>query len=555
MHRFPPYADRDDLLFFIIYIAAAADDGEPLLVSITFDQEIAESLPYNRNGAYQRDLCVPLLNGERGYRYRQTNQVNTWLFPVDASHGVADLVLHLDADMEPLHISINGQTLTSGISVTLPLTDTAELRISDAKRRTMIRLCFTTLPVIEIRPEDKIFRSHDSSCTIKVTDPLYREHGETAMTSDYVGTITRRGNSSSHYNAKHPYNFTLLKDGEKWDHSLLGLRTDSDWILDSAYNDRSRMRNRALMDVWDDVYRLPWDRTRSGATDGTYVELFINDTYKGLFALGEKQDRQQLGLAKTGGKWNSSYLRTGQTSTGGYSPAGFVSLGTKKPGASDPQRWYNVELRYPVGDSISTSEAWQDFYDYTQLVIKGSKSEFAEKITQYADLDNLARYWLYANATDINDNMRKNMTFARYDDRDERFNRYILIPWDMDSSLGRYYTSKKSKSQEIITNRLFKRLMDENPGDFQKILYDDWQELRDGALSLDSIMAKFDAYYRQIHQAGADEREMKTHPTFTSYAHGNYSFKLDFEQELAYIREFTEKRLAWLDQYINSLYH
>ena len=173
--------------------------------------------------------------------------------------------------------------------------------------------------------------------------------------------------------------------------------------------------------------------------------------------------------------------------------------------------------------------------------------EFAAKITQYADLDNLARYWLFANAVDLTDNMRKNMSFARLDDRDPRFNRYILLPWDMDSSLGRLYSSQKSRSQQIISNRLFDRLIAENPNNFRDTLRALWQEFRTGALSVDSIMAHFDHYYSRISECGADQREIGKYPTFTSYVTAKNSYKLNFEAELEYIRSYTERRIVWLD--------
>ena len=154
----------------------------------------------------------------------------------------------------------------------------------------------------------------------------------------------------------------------------------------------------------------------------------------------------------------------------------------------DPWRWYNIDLRYPKESEEAAEALWEDFYDYVRLVVKGSPEEFAAHIFEYADPDNLARYWLFANAADITDNMRKNMSFARLDDRDPRFNRYILVPWDMDSSLGRYYTSRTSRTEELVSCRLFDRLIDENPDNFRQLLYSTWQELRVGALSTDAIM-------------------------------------------------------------------
>ena len=186
--------------------------------------------------------------------------------------------------------------------------------------------------------------------------------------------------------------------------------------------------------------------------------------------------------------------------------------------------------------------------------MKGTKEEFAEKITQYADLDNLARYWLFANAADMTDNMRKNMSFVRLDDRDPRFNRYILVPWDMDASLGRYYSSQRSKSQQAVSNRLFDRLIEENPHEFRQTLYTLWQALKKGPLSQEGIMGHFKHYYDIFRESGADRREMSKFPTFKSYVAAQYSYKLNFEAELEYISSFVEKRMEWMDGKVEEIY-
>ena len=535
--------------------AESEKQPEEKQVLICLKEDLPENRPYTMDGTkYQRDIAVPVLSGAKGFIYKKTTQVNHWLFPVSYAQGTPTLYLSWEGIKgEPVSVSINNQLLSADKPVAVPLKEMAELRIANKSVRGLIRLMFTSLPIIQVKTDANIYKDVDSPCTITVSDPDYHAHGLDRPVITYDGVISRRGRSSSRYAAKHPYNFSLMKDGQKLDQSLLGLRDDSDWLLDSAYNDRSRMRNRVLMDVWHEIYRLPWDQTLSGATQGVYVELFVGTAYRGLYVLGEKQDRRQLGLSKRGGKWNGSFFRTGETGRDGASPAGFVSMGREKPLDDDPLRWYNVWLRFPQGNDVDYAAEWADFYDYVRLVVKGSPEEFAEKITKYADLDNLARYWLFANAADITDNMRKNMSFARLDDKDPRFSKYILLPWDMDSALGRYYSSKKSRTEEIVTNRLFTRLINENPHDFRETLYTLWQTLKKGPLSVDSIMAHFDHYYDIIRASGADQRETDKHPTFISYVKAGYSFDMNFEAELRYIRSYTEKHIDWLDGRIEEI--
>ena len=542
----------------LLPVIACADSGTGSggKVSICLQEEIPGNEPYRKDSRqYNRDLAVPLLNGKRGYLYKKNTQVCNWLFPLCSGESEQIMYLSLEGLKNPTSVTINDIPLTHDQPMLLPLDQAAELRVASSSARSLIRIQFTTLPVIEIDTGSVgIFQNRDTDCTIRVFDPDYRYHGLSEAFVSYRGVVSKRGRTSARYSEKHPYNFSLIRDGEKWDQSLLGLRKDSDWLLDSAYNDRSRMRNRVLMDVWDDIYRLPWNQTISGGTHGIFTEVIINGSYRGLFVLGEKQDRKQLGLAKTGSKWHSQFFRTGETGKDSASPAGFVSLGREQPADDNPSRWYNVDLRYPNSKGLDFEAEWEDFYQFVRLAVKGSREELAENIAKYADLDNLARYWLFINAMDMTDNMRKNMTFARLDNKDERFSRFIVVPWDMDASLGRYYTAKKSKTDEMMSNRLFSRLIGEDTLHFREILYRNWLELRTGVITVDSLMARFERYYQKISESGADRRETEKYPRFESWHKPSYQYKLNFRDELEYIRGYLEKHLEWLDVRVAALH-
>ncbi len=534
--------------------AAQAEEPQAGQVLIRLEEDIPGNAPYQKDGrTYSREIAVPLLNGARGILYKRTSQVAYWLFPLCRSEGTPVLTLSLEGIKDPTTVSLNDALLTAGEPVAVPLDGTSELRVANERSRGVIRILFTTLPVIELNVDGKVSQNRGTDCTIRVFDPDYRAHGLSEPFTSYEGAVSKRGRTSARYSAKHPYNFSLMRDGRKWDQGLLGLRVDSDWLLDSAYNDRSRMRNRVLMDLWHDMYRLPWDRTLSGATRGVFTEVFINGAYRGLFVLGEKQDRRQLGLARAGGRWHSQFFRTTETGKDSASPAGFVSLGREMPEDDEPAQWYNVDLRYTSAVDPDYGAEWADFYQFVRLAIKGSREELAEGITRYADLENLARYWLLINAMDITDNMRKNMTFVRLDDRDERFSRFIVVPWDMDASLGRYYTAKKSKTNEMMSNRLFSRLIGEDTCQFREILRRTWQDLRGSVMTVDGLMARFERYYEGIAACGADLREQEKYPTFDSWHKPGYHFKLNIRDELKYIRGYLTARFEWMDGRVAAL--
>ena len=63
----------------------------------------------------------------------------------------------------------------------------------------------------------------------------------------------RRGASSLKYD-KPSYAIKLVDSlGDKVDTSLLAMRKDNYWILDAMAVDKARMRNRAAMDLWEEI--------------------------------------------------------------------------------------------------------------------------------------------------------------------------------------------------------------------------------------------------------------------------------------------------------------
>ncbi len=104
------------------------------------------------------------------------------------------------------------------------------------------------------------------------------------------GSIRLRGNGSSVFE-KVSYRVTL--DSEA---NLLGLRTDNDWILHAPYRDNDKIRNVFLMNLWTQSCGT---NNSFGVVNGIeyrWVELFLNDRYWGIYALGYPLDAKQLRL-------------------------------------------------------------------------------------------------------------------------------------------------------------------------------------------------------------------------------------------------------------------
>ena len=90
-----------------------------------------------------------------------------------------------------------------------------------------------------------------------------------------LGTIKGRGNTTWHYNKK-PYVIKLSKNAD-----LFGMGMATDWVLLANAADGSNLNNRI-------VYDLAHQTANVWTPNCTYVDLYLNGQYNGLYLLTEK---------------------------------------------------------------------------------------------------------------------------------------------------------------------------------------------------------------------------------------------------------------------------
>ncbi len=128
---------------------------------------------------------------------------------------------------------------------------------------------------------------------------------KTDWTSSHILEAHIRGNTSRTY-PKKGYKLMLKKqdrDGNVVSDktSLLGLRNDDEWLLNAMYSDSSKIRDKLCAELWQSfgASKTEFPDAYFG-TRMTYVEVFFNQEYWGLYALMEPVDSRQLDLVKEG---------------------------------------------------------------------------------------------------------------------------------------------------------------------------------------------------------------------------------------------------------------
>ena len=148
------------------------------------------------------------------------------------------------------------------------------------------RMKCTTLPIVSIH-----FYEEPTDLDVDITFELFDNRAE-AIKRELIseGKMRIRGVTTASYEKK-GYKVTLVENLKKEEpkenkQSVLGMRTDGDWMLYAGYNDQEKIRNVFSANLW---YESCADNNIFGVKNGMeyrYVETFFNDHYMGLYAIG-----------------------------------------------------------------------------------------------------------------------------------------------------------------------------------------------------------------------------------------------------------------------------
>lgn len=427
-------------------------------------------------------------------------------------------------------ILFNGQALADGeinllppISLNTPYTIVAQ---SGGKTDTF-KLVFTRLPIIQFLTTDEIPDDYKVHSFMELQYSSQDSSSPTQLFSSHAG-IEIRGQSARRFEKK-AFGIELWKNIYREDRkeSLLGMRKCEDWILDAMYIDDLRLRQKLSYELWRKITRLPEQDMRPGVVPGInleYVEVFINNSYYGMYCLGEKMNEDVLGFSEhqeeAGGVIYKAWDYVDSSAT-------FYKIHSEPSALSDI--WDAWELIYPKKNIV-----WGPMAEFVTTVVMAEDQIFKEEIPQLIDLRIAADYYLFLNLLKGVDNSGKNIFYAKYTSEAP----FFIIPWDLDATWGRRFDKRNSATSGLQTNNLFRRLIKLDVDGFNDMLEHRWEQYRQGAFHRDSIMAVVDQYYQIVSESGAIERELHRWP----------ELEIDMDQEYQYVDSWISDRLENLDR-------
>ena len=400
----------------------------------------------------------------------------------------------------------------------------------------------TFLPIMNINCEDEI-----TELDGKMNMRLYDNRKQCAVRDMYSdGFIRIRGGNTRSF-PKKPLKISLIHGAngdnyQKNNMSLLGMRKDDDYILYPAYNDAEKVRNVFSQNLW---HKSCNEDNFYGITTGIeykFLELFVNDEYYGLYALGYTPDEKMIGVSKTD-DYAGFYKRV-------------VGIDSSELFIGDYGNLYGWRAEnVPADDRTSEYEEkrWKLLIDYLYHLQENSSDP--GELQKCIDVENAIDYTLFINLIQGDDNLFKNYyLFVREKMGGSYYSYYC--PWDLDVAWGNMWVPNalngylqyvhKPYYNLLFEDLYFGRIMSGNDSKIVEKTCDRFRELRKKGWSDEVIEEMLDEYEKDIYFSGAYLRDKKRWPE------GNYK-EAGEANNLDRFREYVRQRLAEADAYYAGL--
>ena len=387
----------------------------------------------------------------------------------------------------------------------------------------VINLKFTNLPIMSVKSLPKIskekleFSDVVSGLNLDKTD----ESKKVFDASDsYISLIENnhsviyskanlqiRGHDSSIYDKK-SYKLSLMKKEKnslvKNNIKLLGMYKDDDWVLDAMYIDYSKIRNKLSSDLWRMI-------TDQNILNGNYVELFIDNDYKGLYLLKEFINKESLNLESNGSLFKAVlYLTVDDTNINYVHDKYFL-------------------LKNPDFSNNSSNHILNVLDNYYSCISTGC--DISDLILNEYDIDNFLNYKVFISLIKGVDNNEHNNYYLAMANNNSKI---IKVPWDMDLSFG--FTFLRKNDYQDVKNMGF-ALYYENSPVLNDLIKERYWDVRRNKLSPEDLKVLVDTYKNEIMNSGSLYRDSER---------WNVDVK---ESEFDNIIDWIYRRFEFLDEF------
>ena len=340
-------------------------------------------------------------------------------------------------------------------------------------------------------------------------------------TLEVTGKIRGRGNSTWGM-PKKPYRIKL---DEKVD--LFGSPGDKDWILLANYSDKTLLRNIMAMEI-SRVCGMAWTPRMLS------VDVYLNQEYIGVYTFCDHKevakDRVNIEVAAETDIEGGYYLEIEEAMD---EPVCFKTVWDTPVMFHEPEYPTEAQLRYV--------REWFNGFEHALERVQG-EHDYAYR--SYIDVPSFINYYIIQEITKNPDgNVRKSTYLTK--EKGKPLEMYHV--WDFDITLGNcdYTNFEKPEGWQMRYVKWYNQMFFDPA--FKKAVVDRWNELY--ATLLTQVPAFLDRQHALM--AGAESRNFDRWKILGVKVWPNYYAFPTYGQEYAFLKEFFEARLAWLNERIN----
>lgn len=391
----------------------------------------------------------------------------------------------------------------------------------------LCHIVFTGMPVMNITTRESVPGEEEETINYGTVQVYDQYHTSTQLQKTDCSYHIRGGSSTGYEKP----NYKLELSDKKL--SYLGMRKDDDWILNSLYDDAGLIHNKVSMEVWNQIAGYNETPNDNGIT-GEYLEVFIDNEYKGVYLLTERVDKKTLSLRKNDILYKCRADRIPEEHN-------YTNEDT------DEMRPIFI-LKYPKEPG---EEDWEPLKDWVNAFCKLQIGSYEEG-ESLLDMENAVDYNLFTLLSCGVDNMRKNVYLIAEYQSDGSY-RFKKVPWDMNATWGNPWLDNSDCNYTMYDPAYIEDIntwctdisslyfYDETG--MSELLKDRWKEFREtGLVTKERISGVVDDQLEYLHTSGAYDRNYERWPHGSEY----------WQDE--YIYEYIDGRIDFLDSYFERLY-
>ena len=389
---------------------------------------------------------------------------------------------------------------------------------------------------------------------------------------DYEGpvAIRYRGNSSFTSSDKKPYQLRTLKEdllpdegGEKKKVEILGMGKDNKWCFIAPWGDKVMFRDVLTFDL-----ARPW---MDYVPTMKMCEVILDGTYYGVYAFGERvsKGKHRLNLHDPGadeGDLSGDYHVAVDRAEGSYYTSRYRAWASMD---GNEKRWAGWVYQHKEPDQ----DDWASLPAGTRLRINTEIDRMESSFRtddatnpeggyrNYIDEQSFIDYLLSTEISNNIDGYRLSTHFYKYSEtraRNEGLDpRWKLSLWDFNLGWGNanYNHGDRTDSWVYLLNTYsddsyqvpfywYVMMGDET---FVEHVKQRYKQYREGNYSDQRIMHSIDSLATLLTSHGAVERNNKAWDIIGRYAWPNPYYGNSYDEDLSYMKQWTTKRLRYLD--------